>query len=178
MPFNLQPHLENELIRLRPVAPGDFEALYAIASDPLIWEQHPSRDRYKREVFENYFAGAVESGGALLVFDRKTDILMGSSRYYGFDEAQSTVCIGYTFIARAYWGGGYNRALKTLMLNHAFRFVNTALFHVGTDNKRSRMAMEKIGGILIGALDMAYYGEQSNPNVVYKIDREAFVAGQ
>ncbi len=35
-----QPVLEGEHVRLRPLRPDDWEALFAVASDPLIWEQH------------------------------------------------------------------------------------------------------------------------------------------
>ncbi|MFO0614983.1 MAG: GNAT family N-acetyltransferase [Polyangiaceae bacterium] len=174
MAFELQPHLSDALVTLDPLRPEDFEALYAVASDPLIWEQHPSRTRYQRDVFENYFQGALASGGAFRISETRTGEPMGSSRYYDLDEVKSEVAIGYTFIARKFWGGAYNRALKTLMLDHAFRFVERAIFHVGRDNKRSRAAMEKLGAILVGEQDIAYYGEKSNPNVVYEISRAAF----
>src|SRR5271168_1431406 len=111
MRSELQPSIENPWIRLEPLRAGDFEALYSVASDPLIWEQHPNRNRYQRDVFAVYFEGAIESGGALI----------GSSRYYDLDEAQGSVAIGYTFIARKFWGGRANRELKTLMLEHAFQ---------------------------------------------------------
>jgi RimJ/RimL family protein N-acetyltransferase len=176
MSFELQPHIENQWIKLEPLESGDFEALYAVASDPLIWEQHPSRDRYQREVFANYFKGAIESGGALRVLDNSDGTLIGSSRFYDLDPKTRTVGIGYTFIARTAWGKPYNRALKTLMLDHAFKFVDRAVFHVGARNIRSRKAMEKLGGILIGEQPMSYYGEQSNLNVVYKIDKADWAA--
>ena len=170
MSFDLQPFLRGELLELRPLRPEDFAGLYAVASDPLIWEQHPNRNRYQRDVFAVYFEGAIESGGALRVIDNSSGVLIGSSRYYDLDEAQRSVAIGYTFIAREYWGGQANRALKTLMLEHAFRFVDRVIFHVGAANLRSRKAMEKLGGVLIGEVTMSYHGEQSHPNVVYKID--------
>jgi len=171
MAFELQPRMENPSIRLVPLVPDDFDALFAVASDALIWEQHPNKDRYKREVFAAYFQGAVDSGGAFCVFDNETGILIGSSRYYDLDETQSSVAIGYTFIARSHWGGDSNRALKTLMLEHAFQFVDRVIFHVGDGNLRSRKAMEKIGGVLIGEVAMSYQGEQPHRNVVYKIER-------
>jgi RimJ/RimL family protein N-acetyltransferase len=171
MSLDLQPKLENSLIRLRPLRAEDFEPLFAVASDPLIWEQHPSRNRYQRDVFETYFQGAMESRGALLVYDRQTDGVLGCSRYYELDEAKRTVAIGYTFIARSHWGGGYNRALKTLMLDHAFECVDSVIFHVGANNMRSRMAMQKLGATLIGEAAIAYYGEPSNQNVVYRLER-------
>jgi len=171
MPFELQPSMENRWIRLEPLLAGDFDALYAVAADPLIWEQHPNKNRWQREVFATYFQGAIESGGAFRVIDSATGALIGSSRYYDLDGAQRVVAIGYTFIARSHWGRQYNRALKTLMLEHAFRFVDRVIFHVGAGNLRSRKAMEKLGGVLIGETDMSYYGEQSNQNVIYKIDK-------
>jgi RimJ/RimL family protein N-acetyltransferase len=171
VPFELQPTLGNAWISLRPLRADDFEPLYAIAADPLLWEQHPSSNRHQREVFQNYFKGAMESGGALLVQDNKTDQVIGCSRYYEYDQAQRSIAIGYTFIARSHWGGGYNRWLKTLMLDHAFRFVDAVLFHVGEKNLRSRRAMEKLGATLIGEAAISYYGEQSNQNVIYRIDR-------
>jgi RimJ/RimL family protein N-acetyltransferase len=172
MPFELQPAISDQRVRLQPLAAGDFEALYAVAADPLIWAQHPNPDRYQRDVFQNFFKGAVESGGALLVFDAASHQLIGSSRYYDLDEANGTIAIGYTFLARDHWGGAYNRALKTLMLDHALKFVHRALFHVGENNRRSRIAMERLGGKLIGALPVSYYGEASTGNVIYQIDRD------
>ncbi len=168
--FELQPTIENRRIRLEPLRADDFDVLYGVASDPLIWEQHPSKNRYQRDIFATYFKGAIESGGAARVIDNATGRLIGSSRYYDLDEAQRTVAIGYTFIARSHWGGGYNRALETLMLEHAFQFVDRVIFHVGAGNLRSRKAMEKLGGVLIGEVAMSYHGEPSHQNVVYKID--------
>jgi RimJ/RimL family protein N-acetyltransferase len=171
VPFDLQPSIHNDLIRLEPLRAGDFEALLAVASDPLIWEQHPSKDRYKREVFAGYFKSGIESGGALRVIDNTDGKLIGCSRYYDLDEAQRKVSVGYTFIARSHWGRRFNRALKQLMLDHAFKFVDRVTFQVGRDNLRSRKAMEKLGGVYIGEETVAYVpGEPASPNVVFKID--------
>jgi RimJ/RimL family protein N-acetyltransferase len=170
MPFDLQPVLEDSRVRLQPLRAEDFAELFAVACDPMIWEQHPSRNRYQKAVFENYFKGAMESGGALLIRDRQTGQALGSSRFYDWDPAMDCIAIGYTFIARSHWGGGYNRAIKTLMLDHAFQFVSSVLFHVGSSNLRSRRAMEKLGGRLVGEAAVSYYGEPANPNVIYRID--------
>jgi RimJ/RimL family protein N-acetyltransferase len=145
MPFNLQPTLNGELLELRPLRPGDWDALFAAASDPLIWEQHPESDRYKPNVFRRYFDGAMESGGAFAVIDRRTGGIIGSTRFHGYDEAASEIEIGWTFLTRDYWGGPYNREMKQLMLAHAFRFVGRVVFLVGPGNLRSQRAMEKIG---------------------------------
>jgi RimJ/RimL family protein N-acetyltransferase len=176
MSFELQPRLGNALVRVQPLAAADFPALYAVASDPLVWEQHPSPTRYQEPVFANYFQGALASGGALLVFDATTDALIGSSRYYDLDEGGQAISIGYTFIARSHWGRGYNRALKVLMLDHAFRFVTQVLFQVGAGNRRSRIAMARLGATQIGEAPVSYYGEASNLNVIYRIGREHWPA--
>jgi RimJ/RimL family protein N-acetyltransferase len=172
MPFELQPTLTGALLELRPLRPEDFDDLHAVASDPRIWEQHPVSDRYKEDVFrEEFFRGALASGGAFAVIDRATGRIIGSSRYYGFDEARSEIEIGWTFLARAYWGGVHNRDMKELMLRHAFRFVNSVVFLVGPDNRRSQRAMEKIGGVRLGMTRREPGGRES---VVFEITHAAF----
>jgi RimJ/RimL family protein N-acetyltransferase len=151
MPFELQPILRGELIELRPLRAEDFPALYEVASDPLIWEQHPAGDRYKEEVFQEFFRDALASGGALAAIDRETGRVIGSSRFLAYDEGQSEVEIGYTFLARSHWGGRYNGEMKRLMLRHAFRFVESVVFLVGPQNYRSQRAVEKIGGVRDGS---------------------------
>jgi len=146
--FDLQPTLSGETIALRPVHADDFETLYAAASDPLIWEQHPEPLRYQRAVFAGFFASALASGGALVVIDKPSGTVIGSSRYYDWNPDTREVAIGYTFLARSHWGGSANREMKQLMLGHAFLFAKVVWFHVGTNNWRSRRAMEKIGGKL------------------------------
>jgi N-acetyltransferase len=151
--FEFQPHLIGELIEVRPLAAGDWEGLFAAAADPLIWEQHPASDRYREDVFREFFNEALETGSAFVVIDRKTGEIIGSSRYFGFDAQENVVEIGWTFLARAYWGGEYNGKLKRLMLDHAFRFVERVVFVIGVTNYRSQKAVEKIGGVRVGRRD-------------------------
>ena len=145
MEFDLQPTLKGQLIEVRPLVPEDFDALFQAASDPLIWEQHPESDRYQRAVFERFFQGAMESGGAFAVIERKSGRIIGSSRYHNLNPAESEVEIGFSFLERALWGGPYNGELKSLMLQHAFRFVDRVVFVVGPNNLRSQKALAKIG---------------------------------
>jgi RimJ/RimL family protein N-acetyltransferase len=147
VPFELQPTLKGELLMLRPLRPEDFHDLYAVAADPLIWEQHPNRDRHREEVFRQFFHEAMESGGALIVIDSDDDQVIGSSRYHAYDPEKSEIEIGWTFLARSRWGGLYNREMKQLMLRHAFRFVKKVVFLVGPQNLRSQRALEKIGAV-------------------------------
>jgi N-acetyltransferase len=150
MPFDLQPTLIGELVSLRPLREADWAELFAVASDALIWELHPARNRYKEEVFREYFRGAMASGGAFAVIDRKTGRIIGSTRYHDYREAEREIELGWTFLARSHWGGIYNGEMKRLLLHHAFQFVDRVLFIVGTENFRSQRAVEKIGGVRIG----------------------------
>jgi N-acetyltransferase len=167
MPFDLQPTLTGELLELRPLRPEDFDRLYAVASDPLIWEQHPMKDRYKEEVFRGFFDEALNSGGALIAIDRKAGQVIGSSRFHGYDPDRSEIEIGWTFLARSHWGGIYNGEMKQLMLRHAFRFVTSVVFLVSPENLRSQRALEKIGGVRIESRRDASGAE----SVVYAIAR-------
>jgi RimJ/RimL family protein N-acetyltransferase len=172
--FDRQPHLVGELLELRPLRPEDWDALYAVASDPLVWEVHPASDRYKEEVFRGFFQGALESGGALVAIDRKTGAIVGSSRYFWQDTGELE--IGWTFLARSHWGGTFNREMKRLMLDHAFRAVDRVIFSVGVDNVRSRRAMEKIGGVLTDqALPRPVAGRMVD-HVIYEIRKAHRVA--
>jgi N-acetyltransferase len=145
--FDGQPTLEGPTLLLRPLRADDLEPLYAAAADPLIWQQHPDPLRYQRSVFEEkYFAGALAGGMALVILNKGTGQMIGSSRYYDVDPDQREVAIGYTFLVRSHWGGTTNAELKRLMLDHAFRWAKRVWFHVGPLNLRSRRAMEKIGG--------------------------------
>jgi RimJ/RimL family protein N-acetyltransferase len=146
--FDYQPVLKGELIELRPLRAEDYDDLYAVASDPLIWEQHPVKTRHRESEFQQFFAESLASGGALLVLDARTGEVIGSSRYYGYSESLSEVEIGWTFLARSYWGGTYNGELKRLMLRHAFRFVDSVVFCINDDNIRSQRSVEKIGAVL------------------------------
>lgn len=170
--FDLQPTLKNEFVRIQPLKETDFEALYAVASDPLIWEQHPNKDRYKREVFENFFKGAMESRGAFLVFDQQSNQVIGSSRFYEWDPEKKIVAIGYTFFARDHWGSTYNPALKKLMMGHAFQFADSVVYHIGAQNIRSQKAIERLGAKKIAEMEMEYYGEPSKLNFLYEIRKE------
>jgi N-acetyltransferase len=173
MSFDLQPVLEGKLLRLRPLRLDDFPALSAVAADPLIWEQHPASDRFKEDVFREFFREAMSSGGALIAFDCNSGQVIGSSRFHGYNEAAGEIEIGWTFLARSHWGGRYNREMKELMLRHAFRFVNSVVFLVGPQNLRSQKALEKIGGVRAGFRQ----NENGRDSVVYQITASMFAGG-
>ncbi len=147
--FDLQPTLYGELVAVRPLREDDLDGLYAAARDPLIWEQHPD-ERWREEVFRAFFAEHLATGGALAVLNASSGEIIGTSRYHGYDRDRGEVEIGWTFLARAYWGGVHNCELKRLMLEHAYRFVDRVIFVVAPGNLRSQRAVEKLGAVRAG----------------------------
>lgn len=174
MGFDLQPILKGHLLELRPLQATDFDDLFAVAADPLIWEQHPVKDRYVKEIFAAFFRESLESGGALIAIDSKSGRAIGSSRFHGYDGNKSAVEIGWTFLARSHWGGIYNREMKQLMLEYAFRFVSSVVFLVGIQNLRSQRAVEKIGGVCVGTRPDG----GGHDSLVYQITRSSFLAAR
>ena len=172
MTFDLQPTLKGNLLELRPLRENDFHLLYAVASDPLIWEQHPVKDRWKEDVFRAFFQESLDSGGALMAIDCKLGKVVGLSRFHGYDEQKSEIEIGWTFLARSHWGGTYNREMKELMLRHAFAFVERVVFLVEPKNLRSRRAVEKIGGTAVGSRRDG----GGRDSIVYEITRSSYGA--
>ena len=97
--------------------------------------------------------------------------IIGSTRFYGYDPEKTEIEIGWTFLARKYWGGRYNREMKELLLDHAFKFVENVVFLVGEHNIRSQKAMEKIGAIKNGTVKKVYGNRPPSLNVRYVIKK-------
>ncbi len=171
---NLQPTLEGPRLTVRPITVEDWPGLYAIASDPLVWEQHPATDRYQEEQFRAFFDDAIKCRSAFTFVDRDSGALIGSSRYHDYDAESSEIEIGWTFLGRDYWGGSYNKEVKKLMLEHAFTFVDTVLFWVGSDNMRSQKAVQKIGGVKRDGEFFRMHGDVKFDYVVFELRKENY----
>ena len=177
-----QPVLEGERLLLRPLQSDDWEALFAVACDRLIWEQHPAHDRWQERVFRDFFDDAMAQQGALVVIDKSNGAMIGSSRYQGLEDVSQcggvgSVEIGWTFLSRAYWGGPTNLAMKRLMIGHALASIAECRFAVGAENWRSRKAMEKIGGRLTARTQMRGMAGDQKEHVFYVIGRKEFANG-
>jgi RimJ/RimL family protein N-acetyltransferase len=172
--MNIQPTLETEHIKLAPLEKGDFETLYAVASDPAIWVQHPNKDRSQKAIFKNFFEGAMQSKGAFKIVDKASGEILGSTRFYDYDEQAGNILIGYTFYALKCWGQGINHAVKRLMLAYAFRFVDNVHFHIGASNIRSQVSIERLGARKVGEQVVAYFGESPKLNYVYEINKASW----
>ncbi len=145
--MNIQPTLEDNLVRIDPLKESDFEKLFATASDPKIWEQHPNKERSEREGFSKFFDDAIASKGAFLVTDKSSGKTVGTTRFVKYPESPDCIEIGWTFYAREFWGGKYNKAIKTLLMDYAFQHVSSVVYIIDKENYRSQKATEKLGGI-------------------------------
>ena len=176
--MNIQPVLETKVVSLQPLVEEDFDDLYSVASDPRIWEQHPNKSRWQKDVFTNFFKGAIQSGGAFKIIDNHTGEVIGSTRFYDYDANEDAILIGYTFYAVKYWGKGYNPAVKRLMLDYIFQFVSKVYLHIGADNFRSQVSIQRLGAVKVDEKVVTYYGESPKLNYIYKFDRKDWFTGK
>ncbi|WP_128331303.1 GNAT family N-acetyltransferase [Apibacter sp. HY039] len=176
MNFSIQTPLENNEILLNPLDEKDFDLLYKVASDPAIWKQHPVNDRWKKEVFELFFKGGMESGGAYVIIDKLSGEFIGSTRFYNYIENENSIMIGFTFYAVKYWGKGINPSVKKLMINYIFQYVDKIYFQVGATNIRSQIAVTRLGAEKISEENIAYHSKEPvNPNFVYELKKDKWL---
>ena len=173
--MNLQPFLETDLILLRPLRKSDFDLLYEVAKDPMIWEQHQCSDRYKRDVYSKLFKESLESKGALIVIDKSNDQVIGSIRYKMLEGTKNAIEIGWSFLSRDYWGGTYNKTMKKLMLDHAFKSVDDVVFYIDKENIRSQKAVEKIGGQKIALPQYRQLMKNIESDLTYWINKRDWI---
>ena len=163
--FNV--NLETNAFSLEQTTLLDFEQLYGVACNPLVWAQHPEKNRWRRAVFSAFFQGAMENDlGCFTIRDKSAGIVIGSTRFYSHDVAGKAVRLGYTFLCPKYWGSGANQEMKEVLLEHAFVIVEDVYFDIGKENFRSRKAVEKLG-----AVECADKEEK----VVYVLSKDVFL---
>ncbi len=159
--------LENDLVKLIPLVESDFDSLYKVASDPLLWEQHPQKNRCEEPIFRIFFNEAIANKMAFKFIDKKSRNIIGSSRFYDCDPSNHSIAIGYTFLSRTYWGTQYNASIKALMIQFAFEYFDKIIFHVDHQNFRSQKAVEKLGAIKIGEKKREFPNENPSINFEY-----------
>jgi N-acetyltransferase len=173
--FDPQPTLMDDSVMMRPLTANDWDALFAVASDPELWAGHPAHDRWQQTVFRRFFDDAITCGSSLVMIDRTNGAIIGSSRYDHSEHGPDEIVIGRTFLARSHWGGATNGAVKALMITHAHKSYPVCVFMVGETNIRSRRALEKIGATQIPgrSFDLPMAGGVMMPHISYRISREA-----
>jgi RimJ/RimL family protein N-acetyltransferase len=166
------PTLSNKLVSISAIQKEDFEELYQSASDPEIWENHPSYDRYKREVFQSFFDGAMDSIGGIVIREQATNKIIGSSRFNQIPDREDIVEIGWSFLAKAYWGGKYNRAFKSLMIDYGLKRYTDILFYVDVDNIVSQNAMNKLSATRYGPEGTEHLPSKKPTHLIYVINKD------
>jgi len=149
--------LENRRFKIEPLDPRHKDGLVVAANDRKIWEQHPAKDRWRPEVFSEYFDTIMALGGGFALIDKfaHADGLIGMSRYYLHDDYdpemtkepnnQQDWAIGFTFLKRSYWGNGVNEIFKHMMLDHAFKTVESIWIDADPKNTRSIKSIINLG---------------------------------
>lgn len=170
--MDLQPNLEDDLIILRPLLESDFEALYEVAKDPLIWEQHPCSNRWEKDIYTDFFEDSIASKGALIIIDKSNSEVIGSTRFKTINASKKAIEIGWSFLSREKWGGTYNKSMKKLMIDYALNHVDHIIFYIGEDNMRSQKAVQKLGGELITNPDLKELVKDSASDLTFRIGKE------
>lgn len=65
-----------------------------------------------------------------------------------------------------------------MMLAYIFQFVTRVDFHIGAENIRSQISINRLGVTKIGELEVTYFGEEPKLNFVYRITKEDWIAFQ
>ncbi|HTN17220.1 MAG TPA: GNAT family N-acetyltransferase [Chitinophagaceae bacterium] len=165
------PVIHNQLVALYPLTDADFGTMFAIAADPAIWEQHPYKNRWQEAVFRTFFDTSLESNGAFRIVALRTNQSIGGTRFYEYNKEESSIAIGGTFYAREYWGTGINQEVKKLMLDYIFNYVATVYFYIDQHNRRSQIAIERLGA----KKDGEKQANESMIDFVYKISKQEWV---
>ena len=144
--------LENDLLRLRPLVSTDFEYLLEYSlNEPELWKYNSGGANGEKNLKE-YIANAVkqraeEKEYPFIVFDKRKNKFIGSTRFYSFNALNNRVDLGYTWYGKQAHGDGANKNCKYLMLSFAFEKIGVERvgFAASKLNKRSINAMKSIG---------------------------------
>jgi RimJ/RimL family protein N-acetyltransferase len=162
--------LSGKHIRLEPLSHQHIGGLVkASAADPSLYQWSPVPQGKSEAIKYVETAIAWRDAGSAVPFAivRLSDgIVVGSTRFWNLERwarpedhprhgSIVDACeIGYTWFAKSAIRTGANTQAKTLMLAHAFENWNAlrVCLHTDARNRRSRVAIERIGGKFEGIL--------------------------
>jgi RimJ/RimL family protein N-acetyltransferase len=168
--------LENDIALLRPLEANDYQFLleYAI-NEPEIWTYSMVRANGP-ENLANYIQTALQARQdrteyPFIVFDKRYNTYIGSTRFYDIQLYHKTLQLGYTWYGKAFQGTGINKHCKFLLLQFAFEEMKMERveFRADARNERSIQAMKSIGCTVEGVLrshTITYSGERRNSLVL------------
>ncbi len=151
--------LENDVVRLTPLAEDDYQNLLPFAlHEPELWKYalfsaagSMGLAQYMEKAFDARFAGIEYP---FIVFDKRTQKYAGSTRFYDIQPTNKTLQLGYTWYGRKFQGTGLNKNCKLLLLTFAFEELgmDRVEFRADNNNEISKAAMKSIGCIEEGIL--------------------------
>ncbi|PSK93951.1 GNAT family N-acetyltransferase [Taibaiella chishuiensis] len=151
--MNFSPTLENRRALLRPMQLSDVALLAPLAlGEPELYRYMSAvignEDDLLRFVTEGIQDREAGKCIPFVVIDKQQDAIAGATRFGNLELRHKRVEIGWTWIGSAFQGTGLNKAMKYLMLEHAFSVMEMNRVEIKTneDNTRSRRAIESIGG--------------------------------
>jgi RimJ/RimL family protein N-acetyltransferase len=157
--MNIEPvTLEGNYVRLEPMRVDHLPALCKVGLDPSLWEwtnalvkDEGDMERYVREALADQALGTALP---FVTIERKTDTVVGSTRFGNIDTKNRKAEIGWTWVAPAWQRTVINTEAKLLMFTHAFDVWKCIRVELKTNrhNKKSRAAMARIGCVEEGIL--------------------------
>ncbi len=157
--FNTNYILENDVAQLRPLSESDLDILSKFSlEEPDLWTYSLLPANGLKNL-KNYLDVAFKSkkeqkSYPFIVFDKRTNLYAGTTRFYDYQPTHNTVQLGYTWYGKDFQGTGLNKNCKYLMLTFAFETlgVERVEFRADNNNQRSIAAMKSIGCTVEGVL--------------------------
>jgi len=150
--------LEGDLVRLVPLRKDFRDNLVLAATDGELWKcwytSVPSEktiDGYIELVLDELIK---DKALPFVVIEKKTNKVIGSTRFCNATPQHRRVEIGYTWYAKTYQKTGVNTECKYLLLTHAFDTLNCIAVEFRTHwyNTASRNAISRLGAKQDGVL--------------------------
>jgi len=158
-------------IRLEPLDGRHVNGLVvAAAADPSLYQWSPvPQGKVEASSYVNTVLAWRKAGSAVpfAIVRADDDVVIGSTRFWNLerwswpeghprqgDHVLDACEIGYTWLTRSAIRTAANTEVKLLMLTHAFETwqMLRVCFHTDARNRRSRAALERIGGKFEGIL--------------------------
>jgi len=151
--------LENDLIKLVPMNLSHLEGFRLAGNFEQVWQWMPMNRCKNETIARSWMNEAIDAMAkkeqvAFVIFDKKSNTLVGSTRLFRFNENDLTLEIGYTFITPEFQRSYVNSQTKFLLLSYVFEQLklNRVEFCAHEKNQKSRAAIARIGGTFEGII--------------------------
>jgi RimJ/RimL family protein N-acetyltransferase len=150
--------LETDNIKLQPISITYKEDLINAAADGNLFDLWFTSvptvnniDSYITKAIEDF---KLDQGLAFVVIDKKTNIIIGTTRYTNATPEHRRLEIGYTWYSQTFQKTYVNSECKLLLLTHAFEVLKAVAVEFRTHwyNLASRNAIARLGAKQDGVL--------------------------